>query len=147
VREQCLQGVFREIVPFATQLGIKLALENLSYTSTGFGKNVEELEEILGVIDEKGAMGITFDLCHSIETKETQNLLEKYGSRICNVHMANKAHKPFTAATPELSAFLLGLSSFGYGGPITSELSQGTTIEKITQTKAFFDGFLEQFRG
>ncbi|MCW4028655.1 MAG: sugar phosphate isomerase/epimerase [Candidatus Bathyarchaeota archaeon] len=147
VREQCLRGVFGEVVPFAAQLGIKLALENLSYTSTGFGKNVEELEEVLGVIDEEGAMGITFDLCHALETKETQNLLEKYGNRVCNVHMANKAHKAFTAATPALSAFLEGLSSFRYEGPITLELSQGTTIEKIAQTKAFFDGFLEQFRG
>ena len=78
-----------EIKPFAKKLGIKLALENLSYTSTGFGKNVEQLEEVLSVIDD-GDMGITFDLCHALETKETDNLLEKYGGRVCNVHMANK---------------------------------------------------------
>ena len=106
VREKCLSEIFNlEIKPFAKSLGIKLALENLSYTSTGFGKNVEGLEEVLGVIDD-GEMGITFDLCHALETKETDNLLEKYGKRVCNVHMANKSHKPFTEPKPELTSFL-----------------------------------------
>ena len=79
VREQCLSEIFGEIKPFAKQLGIKLSLENLSYNSTGFGKNVEKLEEVLNVIDD-GNMGITFDLCHALESKETESLLEKYGS-------------------------------------------------------------------
>ena len=122
VRERCLREVFGEIKPFAKSLGIKLSLENLSYTSTGFGKNVEQLEEVLGVIDPEGEMGITFDLCHALETKEIDNLLEKYGRRVCNVHMANKAHKPFTEETPELTRFLTGLNDYGYKGPITLEL-------------------------
>jgi sugar phosphate isomerase/epimerase len=143
VREQCLNAVFGEIKPFAKQLGVKLSLENLSYTSTGFGKNVEQLEEVLGVIDPKGEMGITFDLCHALETRETDNLLDKYGSRVCNVHMANKSHHPFTEEKPELTAFLEGLSSFGYEGPITLELVHGTPIEEIAKTKAFFEKTLK----
>jgi len=72
-RERCLDEVFnKEIKPFAKSLGIKLALENLSYTSTGFGKNVELLEEVLGVIDD-GNMGITFDFCHALETRQVDN--------------------------------------------------------------------------
>jgi sugar phosphate isomerase/epimerase len=67
-------------------------------------------------------MGITFDLCHALETKEMDNLLDKYGKRVCNVHMANKAHKPFTQETPELTRFLTKLHSCGYEGPITLEL-------------------------
>jgi uncharacterized protein (UPF0276 family) len=54
VRERCLREVFGEIKPFAKSLGIKLSLENLSYTSTGFGKNVEQLEEVLSIIDPEG---------------------------------------------------------------------------------------------
>ena len=47
LRNKCLDEIFNaEIKPFAKHLGIKLALENLSYTSTGFGKNVEQLEEV-----------------------------------------------------------------------------------------------------
>jgi sugar phosphate isomerase/epimerase len=80
VREQCLTEVFEEIKPFAKRLGIKLSLENLSFNSTGFGKNVEQLEEVLGVIDPEGEMGITFDLCHALETKVVDELLEAYGS-------------------------------------------------------------------
>jgi len=146
VREKCLTEIFNEeIKPFAKELGIKLALENLSYTSTGFGKNVEQLEEVLGVIDAEGAMGITFDLCHALETKEVDNLLEAYGRRVYNVHMANKAHKPFTQETPELTEFLTALHGYGYEGPITLELEHNTPIEEISKSKAFFENLLRNY--
>jgi sugar phosphate isomerase/epimerase len=144
VREKCLEGIFGEIKPFAKKFGIKLALENLSYVSTGFGKNVEQLEEVLKVIDD-GDMGITFDVCHALETKELKNLVEKYGARICNVHMANKAHKPFTAENPDLTWFLTQLHDFGYTGPITLELDHKTSMTEIAQTKTFFEELLTQF--
>ncbi len=97
VREQCLLEVFEEIKQFAKKLGVKLSLENLSFNSTGFGKNVEQLEEVLGVIDPEGEMGITFDLSHALETNVVDELLEAYGNRVCNVHMANRAHQPIHA--------------------------------------------------
>jgi sugar phosphate isomerase/epimerase len=145
VRERCLREIFGEIKPFAKSLCIKLALENLSYTSTGFGKNVEQLEEVLSVIDPEGEMGITLDLCHALETKEMDNLLESYGSRICNVHMANKAHKPFTQETPELTHFLTKLHDYDYEGPITLELEHRTLMEEIAKSKAFFEKLLMQY--
>jgi sugar phosphate isomerase/epimerase len=144
-REKCLDVIFnQEIKPFAKSLGIRLALENLSYTSTGFGKNVEGLEEVLGVIDD-GSMGITFDLCHALETKEVDNLLDKYGSRVCNVHMADKSHKPFTEAKPELTHFLTRLHEFGYEGPITLEIAHGTPVAELGRSKALFDKLLAKF--
>jgi sugar phosphate isomerase/epimerase len=145
VRERCLREVFGEIGPFAKSLGIKLSLENLSYTSTGFGKNVEQLEEVLGVIDPDCKIGITFDLCHALETTEMDNLLEAYGSRVCNVHMANKAHKPFIKETPELTRFLTKLHDYGYEGPITLELEHKTTLEEIAKSKTFFEKLLEKY--
>jgi sugar phosphate isomerase/epimerase len=144
-REQCLTEVFGEIKPFAQKLEIELSLENLSYTSTGFGKNVEELEEVLQIIDPENKMGITFDLCHALETKEVDNLLDAYGRRIRNVHMANKAHKPFTEKTPELTHFLSGLHRYGYNGPITLELCHKTSFEDIVRTKALFDNLLKEY--
>jgi sugar phosphate isomerase/epimerase len=145
-RKICLEEIFnKEITPFAKKLGIKLALENLSYTSTGFGKNVEQLEEVLGVIDPRGEMGITFDLCHALETRQVDNLLEKYGGRVCNVHMANKAHKPFTEPKPELISFFDGLHSFGYKGPITLEIAHNTSMAEIANSKALFDKLLNQY--
>jgi sugar phosphate isomerase/epimerase len=144
-RDRCLNEIFNdEIKPFAKKLGIKLALENLSYTSTGFGKNVEQLEEVLSVIGDD-CMGITFDLCHALETKETNNLLEKYGSRVCNVHMANKSHVPFTTPKPELTKFLTELHEYGYNGPITLELDHKTSMEDIANSKALFDRLLKEF--
>lgn len=145
VREKCLDKVFnKEIKPFAKSLGIKLALENLSYTSTGFGKNIEGLEEVLGVIDD-GDIGITFDFCHALETRQVDNLLDKYGRRVCNVHMANKAHKPFIESKPELTGFLDRLHGYGYEGPITLELAHDTSTEEIAASKALFDGLLKKF--
>jgi sugar phosphate isomerase/epimerase len=141
VREQCLREVFGEIKPFAKKLGVKLALENLSYTSTGFGKNVKELDEVLNIIDD-GEMGITFDLCHALETKETDSLLEKYGRRIWNVHMANKSHVPFTEAKLELTVFLAKLQRYDYDGPITLELEHRTTVKEIAKSKVLFDKLL-----
>jgi sugar phosphate isomerase/epimerase len=145
VRERCLREVFGEIKPFAKSLGIKLSLENLSYTSTGFGKNIEQLKEVLDVIDQEGEMGITFDLCHALETKEVDNLLEAYGRRVCNVHMANKAHQSFTEEKPELSQFLTKLNEFGYQGPITLELEHKISMEEIAKTKALFEKLLTKF--
>ena len=144
VRDKCLGAVFSELNDYSKILGIKLALENLSNTSTGFGNNVEQLEEVLRIIDDDD-MGITFDFCHALETKQTDNLLEKYGSRVCNVHMANKAHKPFTKETPELTKFLDKLHDYGYSGPITLEIAHNTPIEQIAQTKTLFEKILPQY--
>lgn len=145
LRERCLNEIFNdEIKPFAKKLGIKLALENLSWTSTGFGKNVEQLEEVLGVIGDS-SMGITFDLCHALETKNVDSLLEKYGSRVCNVHMANKSHVPFTEPKPELISFLSKLHGYGYEGPITLELHHSTSGVDIAKCKTLFDGLLKTF--
>jgi sugar phosphate isomerase/epimerase len=145
VRDECLAEVFGEIKPFAEKLGIKLALENLSFNSTGFGKNVEQLEEVLDVIDPGREMGMTFDLCHALETKVLDELLDKYAPKVCNVHMANKSHKPFVEKKPELTRFLSVLHDCGYEGPITLELKHGTPLETIAKTKAFFDQLLKEY--
>jgi sugar phosphate isomerase/epimerase len=145
IREQCLKEIFSEIRPFAKKLGIKMSLENLSFNSTGFGRNVEQLNEVLKIIDPKGEMGITFDLCHAIETKVMESLLEAYGQRICNVHMANKSHKPFTQTSPELTKFLDTLQDCNYTGPITLELAHNTPTKEIAKTKTFFEKTLKKY--
>jgi sugar phosphate isomerase/epimerase len=142
LRAQCLEAVFSEIVSFAKKYGIKLALENLSYTSTGFGKNVEQLEEILDVIDPKREMGFTLDFCHALETKEAENLVEKYHGALCNIHMANKSHRPFLQETPELSWLITKLKEYKYNGPVTLELHHSTSREEILKTKMLFDRLL-----
>ena len=145
VREKCLRDIYKEIKPFAKKLGIKLSLENLSTNSTGFGKNVEQLDEVLGVIDPKNEMGITLDLCHALETKVTDSLLEAYGKRVCNVHMANKSHKPFLQTTPELTSLLNTLQRYSYDGPITLELNHNTSMKEIAKTKIFFENLLQKY--
>jgi sugar phosphate isomerase/epimerase len=141
LRKRFLAKIFNELRGYAESLSVKLALENLSYASTGFGKNVAELEEILSVIDN-GAMGITLDFCHAEASGQTASLLAEYGGRLLDVHLSNRAHKPFDVETPSLNGFIAGLKECGYGGPLTLELSSKCTLEQVLQTKKIVEGKL-----
>lgn len=134
-RREVLIAVFGDLASYAMKLNVKLAIENLSYASSGYGKNVAELEEILNVIDLYGTMGFTLDFCHSEATGETSALLEKYHGRLCNVHLSNRAHKPFEIATERLLFLIQKLCEYGYDGPLTLELSRKCTLEQIAQSK------------
>ncbi len=134
LKNRFLTEVFKELSPYAKSLSIKLALENLSYASTGFGKNVAEIEEVLRTVDD-GTMGVTLDFCHAEATGQTSSLLEKYSEKLCNIHISNRAHKPFNAETSNLSAFLVKLQKSGYNGPLTIELNSKCSAEEILNTK------------
>jgi sugar phosphate isomerase/epimerase len=134
-RNEFLKEVFGEIRSYAKNFELKLALENLSYASSGYGKNPAEMEEILQVINDEEDMGVTIDFCHAEATGQTINLLEKYHNRLFNVHISNRAHKPFIEATPSLIHFLRTLQGYGYEGPITLELSRKCSNEEISRTK------------
>jgi sugar phosphate isomerase/epimerase len=138
-RRDMLGTIFDEIAAYARKLNIKLALENLSYASSGYGKNVAEIEEILGIVDEAGTMGFTLDFCHAEATGQTVSLLEKYHERLCNIHMSNRAHRPFDSETPRLTAFMDRLREYGYAGPLTLELSSKCTSKQILKTKSVIE--------
>ena len=139
LRRSFLQEVFREMRSQAGSLGVRIALENLSYSSNGFGKNVAELEEVLGIIDADHTVGITFDSCHAEATGQTLELLEKYKNRIFNIHISNRAHKPFDKGTPSLKLLVKKLQEYGYDGPLTVELkkmhNRGSTQNKKSHRK------------
>jgi len=143
VRNRFLAKIFAELNRYAKRLNLKLALENLSYASSGYGKNVAELEEILSVVDE-GSMGITLDFCHAEATGQTISLLEKYKNRLCNIHMSNRAHQPFDMETPNLNYFLTKLREYGYSGPLTMELSSKCSTEAILKTKTSIEKTLKK---
>jgi sugar phosphate isomerase/epimerase len=143
LRHKFLSTIFKELNPYAKRLNVKLALENLSYASSGFGKNVAELEEILGIIDD-GTTGITLDFCHAEATGVTISLLEKYHKRLCNVHISNRAHKPFHTETPNLNYFLTKLRENGYSGQLTLELNQQCTTQEILKSKTILERILNR---
>jgi sugar phosphate isomerase/epimerase len=143
LRKEFLAEIFKELKTYAKSLSLKIALENLSYASTGFGKNVAEIEEILSIVDD-GTMGITLDFGHAEASGQTLSLLEKYKNRLCNVHISNRAHRPFDAETPNLKAFLTKLQEYGYSGPLTMELSSRCTTEQILETKAIIEKILSE---
>ncbi len=142
-RNEFLNRIFGEVKPYAEGLNLKLALENLSYASSGYGKNSSEIEEVLGVIDDDGTMGVTLDFCHATATGQTYSLLQKYHSRLCNVHISNRAHKPIAEETPNLSEFIAKLYEYRYNGPITMELSSNCSIEEILKTKTVLEKTLK----
>ena len=142
LRGKVLKAIFGELSPFARSLNVKLALENLSYASSGYGKNVAELEEILNIIDHRGLMGITLDFCHSEATGQTLSLLEKYHDRLCNVHLSNRAHKPFAQPTPSLLLLAEKLHEYQYAGPVTLELSRKCKVDEIRKTKRVVEAVL-----
>jgi len=141
-RNKFLARIFKEIKPYAENLGLKLALENLTYAGVGFGKNVVEFEEIFGIIDDADTMGITLDFCHSTATGTTQSLLQKYHRHLFNVHMGNRRHTPFVERTPDLEAFIAKLEECGYSGPISIELSRKCTVEEIKRTREVLENLI-----
>ena len=143
LRKKFLAKIFKELNSYAKSLSLKPACENLSYASSGFGKNVAEIEEILSIADDND-MGITLDFGHAEASVQTLGLLEKYKNRLRNVHISNRAHKPFDAETPNLKAFLTELQEYGYSGPLTIELSSRCTTEQILETKAILEKILSR---
>jgi sugar phosphate isomerase/epimerase len=141
-RNRLMAKIFKELKPYAEDLNLKIALENLSYASSGFGKNIVELEEIFGIIDGDGTMGVTLDFCHSTGAGATQSLLEKYHTRLCNIHLSNRAHKPFIEETPNLTDFIAKLQQYMYNGPVTLELNRKCTTHEILKTKAVVEKVL-----
>jgi sugar phosphate isomerase/epimerase len=141
LRIKFLTRIFGELKPYARQLGLKLALENLSHDSRSYGENVAEIEEVLNVLKD-GDMGVTIDYCHAETTRQTLNLLKKYNKKLLNVHISNKKHRPFNVETPALKAFLNRLQEYGYNGPLTIELNQKCTTKQIIETKIILEKLL-----
>ena len=146
LRKEFLAKIFKELNPYAKSLSLKLALENLSYASSGFGKNVAEIEEILSIVDD-GTMGITLDFGHAEASGQTLSLLEKYRKRLFNIHLSHRAHRPFDMETSNLNFFLTKLREYGYSGPLTIELNSRCTTEKILETKTILEKILSKNHG
>jgi sugar phosphate isomerase/epimerase len=134
LRKKFLTRIFEEFNHYSKNLNVKLALENLSWKSNGFGKSVSEVEEILRIVDD-GTMGITIDFCHAEALGQTLGFLEKFKNRIFNVHLSHLNHGAFDEETPNLEAFLTKLQEYGYDGPLTIELNSRCGIEEILKTK------------
>jgi len=143
LRKEFLAKIFRKFNPYAKRLSLQLALENLSYASRSFGKNLAEIEEIISIVDD-GTMGITIDFGHAETTGQTLSLLEKYKNRLCNVHLSNRSHRPLNRETPNLSLFLKKLQEYGYNGPLTIELNSKCAIEEILETKTIIEKILSE---
>ena len=142
-RRKLMGAIFKELVPFARRLNVRLALENLSYASSGYGKNVAEIEEILGIIEnEERSIGFTLDFCHSEATGQTSALIERFHDRLLNVHLSDRAHKPINFVASSLHALVDKLREYNYDETITLELSQKCKIEEVQKTKKIVEDLI-----
>lgn len=141
VRHNFLEKIFAEIIPYTKNLNVNLSLENLSYDNRGYGKNITELDHILSIANDP-TMGITLDLSHSAASGVTDSLLEKYHTRLSNIHLSNRAHKSFANNSPALINFIEKLHKYNYHGPLTMELSRKCTDNDILVTKTTLDKIL-----
>jgi sugar phosphate isomerase/epimerase len=141
LRKKFLTRLFEEFNHCSKNLNVKLALENLSWKSNGFGKSVSEVEEILRIVDD-GTMGVTIDFCHAEALGQTLGFLEKFKNRIFNVHLSHLNHGALDEETPNLEAFLTKLREYRYDGPLTIELNSRCGIEEILKTKMILQRIL-----
>ncbi len=141
-RYHILENIFSKLLDYAENRNIKLALENLSFYSQGFGKDADEINEILDVIGFK-QIWITLDYCHSENIGQTFSLLNKLRDRIENVHLSGYQHTALKEKSPALEAFFLELKSLNYKGPLTIELSPRYGVQEILQTKTAIEDTLK----
>lgn len=145
VRCRFIEKIFKEIVPYVKNLGVKLSLENLSYANRGYGKNVSELDQILSTIADPD-IGITVDTSHAFATGVVDSLLEKYHTRLSNIHLSRRRHGYFDEQEPCLVDFIKKLYQYGYEGPLTIELSRRCSIKDIAKTKAILKKTMSAYR-
>jgi len=140
-RNKFLKQIFQEIVPYTENLGIKLSLENLSYANRGYGKNVSELEQILNIANAS-KMGITIDTSHAFATGVIDSLIDKFHTKLSNIHLSRRRHGYFTEQEPSLVEFLKKVNSYHYNGPLTIELSRRCSTQEIMKTKTVIEKIL-----
>jgi sugar phosphate isomerase/epimerase len=145
IRKKFLKQIFQEVVPYTEHLGVKLSLENLSYANRGYGKNVSELEQILNIANNPN-MGITIDTSHAFATGVTDSLIEKFHTKLSNIHLSRRRHGYFTEQEPSLVEFLKKVTSYHYTGPITIELSRRCSTQEIIKTKTVIEKIIESFQ-
>ena len=144
LRKKFLKQIFLELEDYADKSDVKLALENLSLDSNGFGRSVSEVEEILRVINIK-KLGITLDFCHAEEIGQTYNFLENFKDKIVNIHLSSQKHGNFNRKNSNLEAFLKKLLKINYKGPLTLEPNPRCKFGGIFKTKTVIEKVLEEF--
>ena len=88
LREKFLLKIFDRLKDYSKRLNVKLALENASSNSEGFGKTIFEFKEILDLIDD-GSLGVTLDFCHAQSVNQTFDFLGRFANRLENVHLSS----------------------------------------------------------
>lgn len=141
-RAIAVEKIFPKLLDYAENRNVKLALENLSFYSQGFGKNISEIEELLKRTGFKH-IGVTLDFCHSENINQTFNFLRMFETEIKNIHISGPGHTAIREDSLTLKLFLQKLKSIQYDGPLTIEISPKYGTQEIRETKKAVEQMLK----
>ncbi|MBA2475856.1 MAG: sugar phosphate isomerase/epimerase [Actinobacteria bacterium] len=115
----CVEGL-RECQEYATELGVRLAVEPLNRFETHF---VNRCDQALALAEEVGGdCGICLDLFHmNIEEASWRGAIADAGTRIADVHVADSNRYPPGEGSFEWLDMLRALAAAGYDGYLTLE--------------------------
>lgn len=145
LRRKILADTFPYIKDYAEGLNVKLALENSAPYSQGYGRTVNEVEEILDIVG-RDKMFLTLDYAHSQALDQTKDFLEKFSQKLVNVHLSMFKHSLIEKENiPELKEFLLQLKRLGYNGPLTIEVNPKCGEKGVEKTIYYVRWLIREF--
>ena len=140
LRKKFLLKIFDRLKDYSKRLNVKLALENASLNSEGFGKTIFEFKEILDLIDDG-----SLDFCHAQSVNQTFDFLGRFANRLENVHLGSFLQGKLDVDNKNLKIFLKRLKDEDYDGPLTIEINPRYGFEEILKTKETVKKILDDF--
>ena len=115
----CVEGL-RECQEYATELGVRLAIEPLNRFETHF---VNRCDQAVALAEEVGGdCGICLDLFHmNIEEASWRDAIAGAGARIADAHVADNNRRPPGEGSFDWLAVLGALAAAGYDSYLTLE--------------------------
>jgi hypothetical protein len=83
-----------------------------------------------------------FDWIVFLPQNDGSGAYNQYHGRLSNVHLSNRAHKPFESSNPRLDYLIEKLRKYNYDGPLTLELNRRCTRDQILRTKTILEELL-----
>ncbi len=130
-----LSKIFQKILDVSDAYGVEVTLENLSRRSSGYGRNIQEIGDILGTIQND--LSLTLDISHLNNWREAASYVENF--KIKNLHVSQRDHQPLDSASHELSALIRELYAREFRGPVTIELRPDVSLKDIKKTKKLLE--------
>lgn len=119
-----------KVAPIAHRRDVTIAVENFTvcHGDTALGERTEDFEVLFAKVASP-AVGLNLDIGHAHITRNLDELLGRFGSRLRNIHLhdtdgATDGHLPPGGGTVDWDRLLAGLKAARYAGPIQFEFPE-----------------------